>query len=184
MAAVLACGGGAVLSHDSAGLLWSISTRRPDLVHVTVPTRAGRRRRNGICVHRSGTLPSEDRTRHRGIPVTSYERTLRDLRLAGPRTRSDLERLFIRICRRHGLPAPLSDVAIGPFTVDFLWPHRRLVVEVDSWVYHRSHASFTSDRARDRDLTARGYTVLRFTDQELEREPAAVAATVLARLGD
>src|SRR5690349_8761871 len=54
MAATLACGEGAVLSHTSAAALWDI---RPGegAVHVTVPT-AGGRRRPGLCVHRDPSL--------------------------------------------------------------------------------------------------------------------------------
>ena len=50
MAAVLACGQGAVLSHQSAAGLWKIGSSGA-VVEVTVPTRGGRRRRPGIVVH-------------------------------------------------------------------------------------------------------------------------------------
>jgi very-short-patch-repair endonuclease len=90
MAAVLACGEGAVLSHRSAGELWRIlrPRRRSEAggrsdespVHVTVPGTGGRKRHRGISLHRSSTLTSAASTRRDGIPVTSPARTLTDLR--------------------------------------------------------------------------------------------------------
>ncbi len=88
MAAVLACGEGAVLSHTSAGELWGmLRARRPPSpaavdvdVHVTVPSQAGRRARAGIRIHRSRTLDADQATRRLNIPVTTPSRTLADLR--------------------------------------------------------------------------------------------------------
>jgi very-short-patch-repair endonuclease len=182
MAAVLACGKGAVLSHESAAVLWGISPTSPPLIHVTVPGSNGRRRRRGIVVHRSTTLTRADTTRRRLIPVTTHPRTLRDLGYGPEPTRSDLERLFLRLCRRHGVPAPEVNVKLGPYTVDFLWRPERLVVEVDSWKYRRDRRAFESDRARDRELKLRGYGVLRFTDRELSAAPLAVVSSLQAHL--
>jgi len=87
MAAVLACGEGAVLSHISAGELWNILRRdrqpssaavRPSMPHVTVPGEARSRRR--VRVHRSRTLFPGEVTRRAAIPVTTPSRTLTDLR--------------------------------------------------------------------------------------------------------
>jgi very-short-patch-repair endonuclease len=152
------------------------------LIHVTVPGHGGRRRRKGIVVHRSTTLTPDQTTRHRGIPATTHERTLRDCGYGPEPTRSDLERLFVRLCRRHRLPKPEFNTKIGPHTVDVLWRKERLIVEIDSWAYHRSRASFEADRARDRDLSLRGYEVLRYVDREIAKDPATVAASVLAHL--
>jgi very-short-patch-repair endonuclease/predicted transcriptional regulator of viral defense system len=77
MAAVLACGPGAVLSHRSAGALWALGPRWGAPVDVTA--RGKRRQRTGIRVHRSSTLTRADITRHYGIPVTTPARTLLDL---------------------------------------------------------------------------------------------------------
>src|SRR5688572_17062139 len=51
LAAVLACGEGAVLSHESAAHVWGLSPRIPDVSHVTVPSRNGRRKRPGVRLH-------------------------------------------------------------------------------------------------------------------------------------
>jgi very-short-patch-repair endonuclease len=78
LAAVIACGDGAVLSHRHAAMLWDIrGTDRAD-VDVTVPGNA-RRQQAGITVHRTRSLHPDDTTIIDHIPVTSAERTLLDL---------------------------------------------------------------------------------------------------------
>ena len=79
LAAVLACGPGAVLSHGSAARMWEIRQSNSALIDVTVPSRAGRIRRKGIRIHRSGRLGPEEVTVRNGIPVTTVARTLLDL---------------------------------------------------------------------------------------------------------
>ena len=79
MAAVLACGDGAALSHRSAAALWELLPTRPGPVHVTIPTHAGRSRRAGIRLHRSPSLPDAATTHERRIAVTTPARTLADL---------------------------------------------------------------------------------------------------------
>lgn len=178
LAAVLACGPQAVLSHESAAELWSLAPRSPRLTHVTVPGDAGRARRRGIVVHRSRTLVGDDATRRRGIPVTTPERTKRDLGWGAEQTRSHLERAFLHLLRAHGIDPPEVNARVGHYEVDFIWRARRLVVETDGWAYHGSRAAFESDRRRDRELQARGYVVLRFTYREVIGEPEALAAAL------
>jgi very-short-patch-repair endonuclease len=171
-----------VLSHQSAAALWRLSPTCPPLAHVTVPGANGRRKRRGIVVHRARTLTAAETTRRKGIPVTTQARTLADLGYGPERTRSDLERLFLRICRKHGIPKPAVNVRVGPYEVDFLWRAEGLVVEVDGWRYHSDRRAFEADRARDRELPRRGLLVLRFTDRELSTQPDAVAASLRAHL--
>jgi very-short-patch-repair endonuclease len=99
-------------------------------------------------------------------------------RVETDRTRSDLERAFLRFCRRHGLPAPQVNVRVGRWTVDFLWPAARVAVETDSRGYHRGSVAFEDDHARDLDLRAQGYEVRRFTGRQLRENPAQVAADI------
>jgi len=99
MAAVLASGAGAVLSHRSAAWLWGVLPRPGPAapVDVTVPARS-RTRRPGIQIHRSLGLSPHDTTRVDGVPVTTPVRTLRDLSLVvGAR---DLDRAAARLERR------------------------------------------------------------------------------------
>ena len=75
LAAVLACGPGAVLSYYAAAALWGI--RRGSRMEVTVP-RGGRKPRKGIKLHYAN-LPADEITIHDGIPTTTVPRTLLDL---------------------------------------------------------------------------------------------------------
>lgn len=79
MAAVLACGPDAVLSHGSAAGLWEIAPRRPppEPVHVSVPRR-NRRPGPGVRAH-FAQIDADERTQRVGIPVTGVPRTLLDL---------------------------------------------------------------------------------------------------------
>jgi Transcriptional regulator, AbiEi antitoxin/Protein of unknown function (DUF559) len=229
MAAVLACGDDAVLSHGSAAVLWKLLRPLDGPIHVSVPTTSGRSRRRGIHLHRCPSLnalgepsPSPSYLKHEGgrgrrllatyrhnIPVTTIQRTIDDIggllpphlvrrakRQAehrgihlegaeGTRLRSDLEELFLAICRRHAdrIPPPEANVKLGRHEVDFLWRLQRLVVEIDSFLYHRGSVAFHEDRARDLDLRTKGFNLLRFDDQQLEEEPERVAADVAAALG-
>jgi very-short-patch-repair endonuclease len=77
MAAVLACGEGAVLSHRSAAALWGIA-REGDQIDISM-RRDCKRRWFGIHARRRPSLSREDVSTHKGIPVTSPTRTLLDL---------------------------------------------------------------------------------------------------------
>jgi uncharacterized protein DUF559 len=77
LAAVLACGPAAVLSHASAAAWWALTSQTPRVIHVSAArNRVGR---PGIAVHRPRRFDSSDITRRRGMPITSVERTLLDV---------------------------------------------------------------------------------------------------------
>ncbi|HWM54793.1 MAG TPA: DUF559 domain-containing protein [Solirubrobacterales bacterium] len=78
MAAVLACGDGAMLSHRSAAALWEIGTERRGVVDISVARRC-ELRRPGLRVRGRPSLQPEDIVSRDGIPVTSPIRTLVDL---------------------------------------------------------------------------------------------------------
>lgn len=217
MAAVLACGEGAVLSHGSAAALWELLRPIGGSVHISVPTTSGRSNRRDIRLHRVPSLSPSSlpirggrgrrlTTRRHNIPVTTIQRTIDDLEgsvppyllrrakrqaelmdvrlkgAEGKRLRSDLEEEFLRLCRRHRLLLPESNVKLGRWEVDFLWRDRRLVVEIDSFAYHRGSVSFHDDHACDLDLRRCGFTVLRFSERQLEEEPERVVADVARAL--
>src|SRR5207302_645130 len=216
MAAVLACGDGALLSHRSAGALWGIGSGAGSRVDVTAIGRS-RRGHPGITLHQVRGLHPDDRARRDGVPVTSLARTILDLaevlnrsqlarafeeaerlqlldvrairrlceRSAGrrglgplgnllsnhmrplPETRSELERLFVDLCRAAALPPPALNVSVAGFEVDAVWQDRGLVVELDGFAFHRTRAAFERDRARDATLQLAGYRVLRLTARRL-----------------
>lgn len=97
-------------------------------------------------------------------------------------TQSRLEREFVELAREYGLPTPLTNQYVEGELVDAYWPDQRVVVEVDSWLWHKTRRSFEADRARDAKLTALGYRVIRITDVRLRDERAAVAAELWAML--
>lgn len=85
MAAVLACGPGAALSHRSAAALWGFAEEHPDYIDVSV-RRASEARLRGVRCHRRPSLPSSDVTTCLGIPVTDPVRTFLDYTtVAGPK---------------------------------------------------------------------------------------------------
>jgi len=208
MAAVLASGSGAALSHGSAAALWGLLRPMEGPVDVSVATRAGRARRVGIRLHRCGSLGRHHLTRRRGIPVTTPARTIADLRasvspalvrrairqaemhgyplgavIEADGTRSDLERDFLLFCRRNCIPEPRVNVRIGRWTVDFLWPAERLVVETDSHRWHRGSVAFEDDHARDLDLRRRGYAVRHFTGRQIREDAVEVIGDLREALG-
>ena len=77
LAAVLACGPGAVLSHRSAAWHWGLLGT--DQAAVDVTARRGRRGGPGIRLHRARSLDARDTTTHESIPITTVARTLLDL---------------------------------------------------------------------------------------------------------
>jgi predicted transcriptional regulator of viral defense system len=77
----LAAGEKAVVSHDSALALYGLSDQLPVEIHLTV-ARTASRRLAGVRLH-TGRLASEEITRRYGLPVTTVQRTLADLSLAG-----------------------------------------------------------------------------------------------------
>jgi len=201
MAAVLACGEEAVLSHAGAAALWGLIDARNGPVDVSVPGRSGRARKSGIRLHRCSSLTGEHVMRRREIPTTTPARTVVDLRRVVPawlwrravrqaeflglklgpeietdRTRSDPERDFLRFCRRHGLPAPEVNERVGSWTADFLWRDMRVAVETDSYAYHRGSVAFEDDRSRDLDLRRHGFDLRRFSHRQVREEPERVAA--------
>jgi very-short-patch-repair endonuclease len=221
LAAVLACGPGAVLSHHSAAELWELRRSHGARIHVTVPAASGRRPTNGLAIHRT-RRPIESTTRD-GIPVTTPMRTLADLADTLPQrqlekaleqahalklldvaaidalhapgrrgparlkalvrqhdiehthTRSELEDAVLALCDRYGIPRPRTNVLIEGYEVDFAWPEQKLIVEADSWRHHSSRRVFEHDRAKDADLTARGWRVVRLTHARITIEPDAIA---------
>jgi len=108
MAAVLACGPGAALSHRSAAALWGIDPSWRAPVEVSAP---GGRRRTGVRSHRSRTLRPTDITVRQGITVTAPARTLIDLAdvLDDPRlARAVNEAQVLRLVTREQLAVALD----------------------------------------------------------------------------
>lgn len=95
-------------------------------------------------------------------------------------TDSELERAFLRLVARAGLPPPLTGVRVNGYKVDFLWPALGLVVETDGLRYHRTPAQQARDRMRDQAHSATGLTPLRFSHAQVRYESDRVEATMAA----
>ena len=95
-------------------------------------------------------------------------------------TDSELERYFLPIVRRAGLPLPLTGQRVNGYDVDFFWPGLGLVVETDGRRYHRTPAQPAADRRRDQAHAAAGLTPLRFTHHQVRFEPGHVKRTLIA----
>jgi very-short-patch-repair endonuclease len=146
-AAVLSCGEGAALSDGSAGDAWGLRAARSLTMHVTVASRAGRARRDGIRVHRR-ILASDEVTTLDGLPITTPARTLLDLAAAGLRGRaleaaldraerqckvdwSEVRRLLDRHAGRAGVPGLEATLArYAPGTVDTQSRLEEIVLEL------------------------------------------------------
>jgi predicted transcriptional regulator of viral defense system len=103
-------------------------------------------------------------------------------------TRSALEEALLAIARAAGLPPDAANVWIafpdgGGAEADFVWRAQRLIVEVDGRAPHTIRRAFDADRRRDARLMLLGWRVVRFTWQQVMREPAYVAATLRGLLG-
>jgi len=224
LAAVLACGPGAVLSHRAAGALLGLIISDRSRIDVTVP--APLRPRSGIDLHRTRCLEANDITEKKGIPTTTPARTIQDLADVLPerrlekaiaqaqilhhldpdsliaqlngrhgasklqralatdpqRTRSELEDLFLGLCKSARRPRPEVNATIhtreGPIEADFCWPEHRLSIETDGHAFHANRHAFENDRLRDELLTAEGWRVVRLTWRRIERDPPGVIETL------
>ena len=94
-------------------------------------------------------------------------------------TKQDLEARFYAFLDDRRFPAPQTNTIIEGREVDVAWPTNRLIIELDSWEFHKTRADFENDRRKDRHLTAAGWTVLRVTWRDLD-EPGRLAAELAA----
>lgn len=243
MAAVLACGPQALLSHRSAAALWRIRKPGPGQVEVVVPASVCRRPSDIRVYRRLEThslvgspvsppdLAGGEGTGGGGaslwrkvgeIPVTAPAIVLVDLASCLPTgqveaavieadqlglidpeelrafldllarrpglvrlrrlldaatatlTTTELERRFLPLVARAGLPPPTTQRQLGKHRVDFLWPELELVVETDSLRYHRTAFRQASDKRRDNANARLGLATLRFSHGQVRYEPGYV----------
>jgi predicted transcriptional regulator of viral defense system len=232
MAAVLASGPDAVLSHRSAAYLWGLVSSWEEPIDVTAPNRRGRSP-DGVAAHRDGSLQPVDKTTLHGIPCVTVARALLDLAGVAPewevgkavaqaevlrilerpkmqallrrsgrrrgvarlrlildtihpqtkRTRSELERRFLRMCERAAVPEPEVNVWLPApdgrrYQADFLWRGSKRIIEADSRRFHDTDSAFVDERKRQQQLELAGWRVSRCTWEEVEREPHRLALTV------
>jgi very-short-patch-repair endonuclease len=97
-------------------------------------------------------------------------------------TRAESERRLLALVRKGGLPLPETNVRMDDIEADAMWRDQRVIVEVDGFATHGTHAAFTSDRRRDARLQILGWQVIRVTWDQLVHEPEAVLVTLATAL--
>jgi hypothetical protein len=95
-------------------------------------------------------------------------------------TRSELERRALRLIARAGLPRPEVNGRLHGYEVDLVWRDAGLVVELDSREHHGTDVALDRDTRRTTNLTARGWTVLRFTWRQVVNDPRWVVESLHA----
>jgi len=90
-------------------------------------------------------------------------------------TRSGLERSFLQLVQRAGLPKPATNLFIAGHELDAYWRMERFAVELDTYDYHGSPTAFEADRIRQEDLKLADIEMTRVTGVRMAREPTAVA---------
>ena len=98
-------------------------------------------------------------------------------------TRSPLERLFLPLCERAGIPLPDVNVWIEGVLVDGVWREQKVVVELDGKDNHSSWAQIQRDRSNELILRGAGFEVVRYGTLQLEEQPAGVETDLLRALG-
>jgi very-short-patch-repair endonuclease len=223
IAALLAAGDGALLSHGTAAWRWRLIPAPPAVIELSVPR--GRKAPPGLTLFQSN-LRADDLILNARFPTTTVPRTLLDLatryqtdallralaeaefhhdlrpadiqstlRRGHPGSanlraaldehvpghggvKSNLERRFRKLLLRRRIELPLRNERVGPWTVDCLWPVRRVVVELDGRQHAHPHQS---DRDDERDLWLRRnrYVVRRYGASQVDERPDDVIVDLL-----
>ncbi len=104
-------------------------------------------------------------------------------------TDSSLETKTLRMIRRAGLPEPIIQRPLGSKAepigrVDLYYPHKRLVIEVDSYRYHSSRVAWQHDLTRQNGLMHEKLRILRFTEDDVDSRENYVISTIRSFLED
>lgn len=210
MAAALAMGPTAAISHRSALMLLGLRPYEEHDIHVSYIGGSGRLPRGGLIPHRRRHL--ETGLWRSTIPVTSPTQSLKDTDLepyelyraieeatqrsypltlppseittlhqrVQGRTKSDAEARALLLMHDHGIELPLVNQVVNGYEADFHWPAARLVLEVDGWEFHKERVHFEEDRYRTMAHTAAGWQVIRVSALQVRQEPEALLAAVSA----
>lgn len=124
---------------------------------------------------RMSDLSKKDSSADEAAPEPLFRDRARQLRREG----TDAERKLWSRLRNNGLGFKFRrQHQIGPFIVDFFSLEARLIVEVDGGQHHDSSEQ-RADEERTRYLEGRGFTVVRFWNDEVLRDTEAVLARIL-----
>jgi Transcriptional regulator, AbiEi antitoxin len=104
---------------------------------------------------------------HPGVPLLNHPPEL---------TRSEFERRFPLFCKRYNLPTPRMNALVAGNEVDALFPAEKLIVELDSWQFHKDRRAFEHDRERDAATLAAAHATIRITSERFREHPDREAA--------
>lgn len=213
MAAALAYGPTAAISHLSALMLMGLRPYEPHDLHVSF-TGGGRNGHVGTTPHRRRT-PVETGLWNGVIPVTSPTQSLLDARLEPHElyraleqaellrhpltlpvndvvrlqrtvkgtTKSDAEARLLLHIANRNWPLPLVNHHVNGFEADLHWPREKLVVEVDGWEFHKERAQFEEDRRRTLIHGEAGWNVLRPSASHVRHRPERVLGAIRGLTG-
>jgi hypothetical protein len=116
---------------------------------------------------------------HRGA---ARLRSALDLYQDTPFTRSGLERSFLDLVEKAGLPQPSMNLHLAGYEIDAYFPAERFAVELDAYSTHGGPAAFERDRLRQEDLKLAGIEMTRVTARRLARDPQQVGRRMAAVL--
>jgi very-short-patch-repair endonuclease len=182
-----------VLSHESAALLWGLPVlMQPTRTHVIQRSRPTSRGAPDVIRHVTD-VPEDQRTVHRGHPVTTLERTVVDCAMTlgahgglvvadaalhgGAESPGETSARFVLL--RAGLPAPETQVAVstrlGTFWADLGWREWRLLAEYDGRLKYGAAGMASEvvvqEKRRQEAIEEAGWRVLRLTKEDLH-EPS------------
>jgi hypothetical protein len=99
-----------------------------------------------------------------------------------------LERKFLKVLRTAGIDEPEKQVSVpaegsGHWRLDFVYPQHKVLIEVDGGRWHSGKQQASEDRRRDNAMNVRGWTVLRFTWEDVVHRTHYVVQHVKRALG-
>jgi hypothetical protein len=96
---------------------------------------------------------------------------------------SVLEREFLKVLERLGLPLPDTNVKVGKYRVDCRWTDRKVTIELLSFKYHNSKYAWDRDHDREREARRRGDEWRRFTYDDVFKDQAYMVGELQKLLG-
>ncbi|MFZ4586141.1 MAG: endonuclease domain-containing protein [Acidimicrobiia bacterium] len=138
---------------------------------------------------RSGLVTTDDlrlrlrALRRRGRPGVSITESVLRSEGDAPAAGSVLERMFLELLTDWGLPLPLRQVKVprvdGSYALlDFAYPEQRIAIELDGHGSHATRGERAADSQRQNDIALSGWTVLRFTYEQVRNEPEATVRVI------
>jgi len=102
----------------------------------------------------------------------------RMLQAAADGSRSEAERLLVKLMRQAGLTGWRTNYPVAGYKVDAAFPKQKVVIEVDGFAFHTDEEVFQIDRQRQNTIALTGWQILRFTWLDLTEYPERVIAVI------